>query len=139
MESLPASTKSVQVGISRPQHDSSTVIGKGLSLLAQHFRVELVEADFEIYYWGLKDHAPARVEKAFQTCLKEWAEPFRLPPLAEILKRLPEEMTRGKPVEIDGAEEWFEDVGITRFYYRGKRDGAKVVVKMEAIGAASHV
>lgn len=137
MERLKAKTTDVQQAISRPPSDSLSdtekVISGWVILCAQHFRVEVNEADIAIYVHALRGTEPDRLDTAFQRCLKECEF---MPKLVDVCNRLPEAQEPQKlraSIEdfVKEPQTWTEEYGGCSVSYTGDPKGVRFVVRAE--------
>lgn len=124
MEKLQAQLSNVKKALSRqPNELWSAGVVRALVLCALHFRVELTDADFEVYKMGLREIGELeRIEAAFTRCIKECEF---MPRLKDILERIPDrEIVNAKP-DLKVVREWDEPYGDKTLHYIEYENGYK--------------
>jgi hypothetical protein len=118
--------------IFKPQPNLSREIALWVTKCGQHFRVELTEADFEIFADALRGVELWRIRKAFERCLNECEF---MPKLADVWSKMPEAEPEPKyeiPGMSEAAQEWTEEYEGRTIHYKGDPKGMRIVTQVEA-------
>lgn len=105
--------------------NAQLAIIRGVGQCALHFRIELTDADLEIFKHALRNTDALRIEAAFDRCLNECEF---MPKLADVWAKMPEAEPSQEGIEFGvDAQEWTEQYEGRTIRYKGDPKGTRVI------------